>query len=137
MIGEGVTHVKPGDKCAVEPYLNCGECIACRRNKTNCCASLKVLGVQNGGRMREQIIVPAHKLHRSDKLLLEQLALVETLCIRAYTVCLAQPESGENVLVMRADPIGLTIVESARTTGTNIIVMDINEHRLQFAREAA
>ncbi|MGY8714622.1 MAG: alcohol dehydrogenase catalytic domain-containing protein, partial [Verrucomicrobiia bacterium] len=25
-IGEGVKNVKPGDRCSIEPYLNCGEC---------------------------------------------------------------------------------------------------------------
>src|ERR1051325_8870439 len=44
-IGEGVTGLSPGDRCSVEPYLNCGACIACRRGKTNCCDTLKVLGV--------------------------------------------------------------------------------------------
>src|SRR3981189_3709164 len=30
--------LKGGDRCSVEPYLNCGKCIACRRGKPNCCA---------------------------------------------------------------------------------------------------
>src|ERR1700710_2780973 len=68
-LGEGETHgLKPGDQCAVEPYLNCGVCIACRRGKTNCCASLKVLGVHTDGGMRDIISVPTQKLHRSDTL---------------------------------------------------------------------
>ena len=25
-VGEGVTNVKPGDKCSVEPYINCQKC---------------------------------------------------------------------------------------------------------------
>ena len=36
-VGAGVSNVQPGDRCAVEPYLNCGKCIACRAGKTNCC----------------------------------------------------------------------------------------------------
>src|SRR5213595_2548432 len=27
-IGAGVTNVKPGDRCAVEPYINCQQCYA-------------------------------------------------------------------------------------------------------------
>src|SRR5438552_16805787 len=41
--------LKPGDLCAVEPYLNCGSCIACRAGKTNCCVSLQCLGVHTDG----------------------------------------------------------------------------------------
>ena len=28
-LGEGVMNLKIGDRCSVEPYLNCGECYAC------------------------------------------------------------------------------------------------------------
>ena len=44
-VGEGVTHVKAGDRCAVEPYLNCGKCYSCRRGLTNCCEHNRTLGV--------------------------------------------------------------------------------------------
>ena len=44
-VGEGVKNVKPGDRCSVEPYLNCGQCHACRKGKGNCCENLKVFGV--------------------------------------------------------------------------------------------
>ncbi len=32
-VAPDVTGVAPGDRCAVEPYLNCGQCIACRRRQ--------------------------------------------------------------------------------------------------------
>ena len=43
-MGEGVTNVKPGDRCAVEPYMNCGICHACRNGASNCCANLRIIG---------------------------------------------------------------------------------------------
>ena len=43
-----------GDLCCVIPYLNCGDCIACRRGKSNCCTQMQVLGVHIDGGMREQ-----------------------------------------------------------------------------------
>src|SRR6187455_1216463 len=36
-VGEGVTNVRPGDPCSVEPYINCQHCYSCRRGLTNCC----------------------------------------------------------------------------------------------------
>ena len=33
-VGEGVTHVRPGQRCSVEPYMNCGQCYACRRARS-------------------------------------------------------------------------------------------------------
>src|SRR3954451_20958424 len=71
--GQGIA---VGDRCAVEPYLNCGRCVACRRGKTNCCTTLRTLGVHTDGGMREQIVLPLDKLHRSTTLSYDQLALV-------------------------------------------------------------
>ena len=135
-LGDGDTHgLKPGDHCAVEPYLNCGVCIACRRGKTNCCASLKVLGVHTDGGMREIIAVPISKLHKSEELSLEQLALVETLGIGAHAVDRASIEPGEWALVIGAGPIGLAVMQFAQAAGARIIALDINTERLAFCRE--
>src|SRR5690349_10341623 len=30
-VGERAGALRAGDRCAVEPYLSCGQCIACRR----------------------------------------------------------------------------------------------------------
>ena len=53
-VGAGVTNVRPGDRCAVEPYLNCQKCYSCRRGLTNCCEHHQTLGVMCDGGMREQ-----------------------------------------------------------------------------------
>lgn len=134
-IGKGVTNVKPGDRCAVEPYLNCGHCIACRAGKTNCCTSLQVLGVHTDGGMRDEIIVPADKLHPANDLSFEQLALVETLGIGCHAVDRGQLRLDEWVLVIGAGPIGLTVIQFAQLVTKNIIVMDVNPTRLNFASE--
>src|SRR3954463_13690334 len=47
--GDGAPHVKPGDRSSGEPYMNCGDCHACRKGASNCCANLKVLGVMTDG----------------------------------------------------------------------------------------
>jgi len=135
-VGGEVNGIAPGDRCAVEPYLNCGACIACRRNKPNCCASLRVLGVHIDGGMREQIAVPGHKLHPSRKLTLEQLALVETLGIGAHAVARSEVVSGEFALVIGAGPIGLSVVQFLQVAGGRVIVLDTNAQRLEFCRAA-
>src|SRR5437773_11070397 len=54
-VNSSETGLKPGDNCAVEPYLSCGVCVACRAGKTNCCVSLKCLGGHTDGGMREML----------------------------------------------------------------------------------
>ena len=133
-VGEGVANVRPGDRCAVEPYLNCGKCIACRRGKPNCCTDIRVLGVHADGGMRERFVLPARKLHPSAKLTLDQLALVETLGIGAHAVERAGVEAGEYALVIGAGPIGLAVTQFAIEAGARVIVLDVNDARLDFCR---
>src|SRR5215210_444212 len=135
-VGEGVTRVRPGDRCSVEPYMNCQQCLACRRGATNCCQNLKVLGVHTDGGMRPRFVVPARKLHKSDKLTLDQLALVETLAIGCHAVDRGGPQAGDNVLVVGAGPIGLSVIEFVKLTGATITVLDVNQKRLDFCKQA-
>jgi 2-desacetyl-2-hydroxyethyl bacteriochlorophyllide A dehydrogenase len=123
-----------GDYCSVNPYLNCGHCSACRRGRPNCCLNLKVLGVHTDGGMRELIAVPIDKLHKSSTLALDQLALVEMLCIGAHAVRRAQLMPGEQVLVIGAGPIGLSAIQFAQIAGANVIGMEVSEHRREFCR---
>ncbi len=134
-LGSASDTLRVGDRCAVEPYLNCGECIACRKGKTNCCAHLKVLGVHIDGGMRSFVQVPMTKLHKSEILSLEQLALVETLGIGAHAVDRAGIEPGEFALVIGTGPIGLSVIQFAQAAGAQVIALDTNAHRLTFARE--
>ena len=133
-IGEGVTNVAPGDRCSVEPYMNCQQCFACRRGNGNCCENLKVIGVMSDGGMRERMILPARKLHPANALTAEQCALVETLAIGCHAVNRGAPVPGENVLVIGAGPIGLSVIEFAKLSGARTIVADINAQRLEFVR---
>ncbi len=134
-VGAGVDHLRPGDRCAVEPYLNCGRCIACRRGKPNCCSAIRVMGVHVDGGMRERFLLPAAKLHRSTTLTYEQLALVETLGIGAHAVQRAGLEAGETVAVIGAGPIGLTVIQFALAAGARVLVLDVNPVRLAFCRD--
>ncbi|PQV63552.1 2-desacetyl-2-hydroxyethyl bacteriochlorophyllide A dehydrogenase [Abditibacterium utsteinense] len=134
-IGANVTHIRAGDKCAVEPYLNCQKCIACRRGKGNCCAQIQVLGVHIDGGARERFILPARKLHPGNQLDFEQLALVETLGIGAHAVSRAEVEPGEWVLVIGAGPIGLGVMQFARQAGAQVIALDQSRLRLDFCRQ--
>jgi 2-desacetyl-2-hydroxyethyl bacteriochlorophyllide A dehydrogenase len=126
--------LKTGDRCAVEPYINCGRCLACRGGRSNCCADLKVLGVHIDGGMRLQMAVPARKLHRSGALAYDQLALVETLAIGAHAVERASITRDDFVLVIGAGPIGLSVIQFAQLHDPTLAVMDVKASRLDFCR---
>jgi alcohol dehydrogenase len=134
-MGPGVTHVKAGDRCAVEPYMNCQKCFPCRHGHGNCCESLKVLGVMMDGGLTERLVLPARKLHPANALSAEQCALVETLAIGCHAVNRGAPQPGEHALVIGAGPIGLSVIEFVKLSGARTLVMDLNEQRLKFVRE--
>lgn len=126
--------IRVGDRCAVEAYLHCGVCGPCRRGRTNCCVSLRYLGVHVDGGLRPYLTVPTAKLHRSDKLSLDQLALVEMLTIGAHAVDRAQVTPGETVLVLGVGPIGLSVVQFAHAAGGCVLALDVDEARLAFSQ---
>jgi alcohol dehydrogenase len=134
-VGEGVTSVKVGEHCSVEPYLNCGKCYACRNGNNNCCADAKTIGVMVDGGLCDRLLVRADKLHVSGKLTFEQLALVETLGIGCHATDRGAPSEGDHVLIIGAGPIGLATLEFTRLTGAKITMMDMVESRLDFCKD--
>ena len=134
-IGTGVTNVRAGDRCSVEPYMNCGTCYACRRGNGNCCENLNVIGVMVDGGLCERFLTRADKLHPSEKLSFEQLALVETLAIGCHATDRGAPDQDDHVLIIGAGPIGLATLEFTRLTGARITVMDMAESRLEFCKK--
>lgn len=132
--GPGVTNVQPGDRCSVEPYMNCGSCFACRYANPNCCETLEVIGVMIDGGLCDRFLIRADKLHVSTELSFEQLALVETLGIGCHATDRGAPTQGSHVLIIGAGPIGLATLEFTRLTGAVITVMDRVASRLDFCR---
>jgi 2-desacetyl-2-hydroxyethyl bacteriochlorophyllide A dehydrogenase len=134
-VGAGVTNVRAGDRCSIEPYINCQECYACRRGHTNCCETNQTLGVHCDGGLRPRFLIPARKLHISRILGFEQLALVETLAIGCHATNRSALQPEETCLIIGAGPIGLATLEFVKLTGAKVIVLDVNEQRLGFCRK--
>jgi 2-desacetyl-2-hydroxyethyl bacteriochlorophyllide A dehydrogenase len=134
-VGEGVANVQPGDRCSVEPYINDPNSYASRRGYSNCCEKLQVLGVHCDGGLRPEFILPARKLHASQKLNYELLALVETLAIGCHAVARSNLHAEETCLIIGAGPIGLSVLEFVKLRGAKIIVLDLQQSRLDFCRK--
>ncbi len=134
-LGAGVESLSVGQKCCVEPYLNCQKCDSCLRGNSNCCEHNQTFGVMCDGGLTDQVILPARKLHPVGDLSYEQAALVETLAIGCHAVNRGNPQKEENILIIGAGPIGLSAVEFAKLSGARTIVADVSEQRLEFVRQ--
>lgn len=124
-----------GDICAINPYLECGTCGACRRGSPNACVRLQVMGVHRDGGMSEFLTIPARKLRRAAGLPLEAVALVEMFSVGAHAVRRAGIDANSTVLVIGAGPIGLGTMQFAWLRGAQVIALDINPARLAFCRD--
>jgi 2-desacetyl-2-hydroxyethyl bacteriochlorophyllide A dehydrogenase len=127
--------VKPGDRCAIEPYLTCGSCRACLRGRNNCCERIRILGIHVDGGMQEFLSVPLNLLHKSGKLSLDQLALIETLGIGLHAVRRSQLKTGEEALIIGAGPIGIAVAQFAAELGASVHIVEKSEWRRAFVEK--
>ena len=135
-VPENARGLRPGDRCAIEPYISCGQCRTCKMGRTNCCEQLRLIGVHVDGGMQGFLSVPIDLLHKSERLSLDQLALVETLGIGAHAVKRSQLSAGEEALVIGAGPIGLAVSQFAAAMGAKVVVIETNDWRREFAERS-
>ncbi|TIP03772.1 MAG: zinc-binding alcohol dehydrogenase family protein [Mesorhizobium sp.] len=132
--GEGVD-LAVGQPVIINPYLSCGQCIACRHGKPNCCVRIEVLGVHRDGAMCDEILVPAQNLYPTNGLSLGDAAAVEFLAIGAHAVRRSVGTPGQRTLVIGAGPIGLGTAIFARIAGLDVSLLDMSSERLGFAEK--
>ena len=135
-IGEGVTNVSLGQKVVVRPLDHCGDCPACEAGHQHICHKLKFLGLDTDGAMQEFWTIPSHTLHiLPDDLRLDHAALIEPVAVACHDVRMSGLQSGENVVVIGGGPIGVLVAMVARDAGGNVLISEVNPHRLAIAKK--
>jgi 2-desacetyl-2-hydroxyethyl bacteriochlorophyllide A dehydrogenase len=132
-VGDGVEGLRPGDRCAVNPYVTCGQCVACLAGRTNCCAKMSVIGVHVDGGMREALVIAVKQLYKAAKLPTVQIPLVETLGVGIHAVGRSSAQEGDRAIVVGAGPIGLSVIEFLRVARADVGVVERMPERLDFA----
>ncbi|KAJ5275745.1 hypothetical protein N7524_001898 [Penicillium chrysogenum] len=136
--GEGVNHLKPGDRVAVEPGVPCEHCFLCDEGRYNLCDDVQFAGVYPyEGTMQRYKNHPAKWLHKlPDNVTFAEGALLEPLSVVMHGVKSAGLSLGRGVVVCGAGPIGLIALAAARASGAHpIVVTDLEPARLAFAKE--
>ncbi|KAJ5235806.1 hypothetical protein N7489_005897 [Penicillium chrysogenum] len=136
--GEGVNHLKPGDRVAVEPGVPCEHCFLCDEGRYNLCDNVQFAGVYPyEGTMQRYKNHPAKWLHKlPDNVTFAEGALLEPLSVVMHGVKSAGLSLGRGVVVCGAGPIGLIALAAARASGAHpIVVTDLEPARLAFAKE--
>ncbi|RME63475.1 MAG: alcohol dehydrogenase, partial [Caldilineae bacterium] len=137
-VGDQVkTGVKVGDRVAVDPNLYCGYCEFCRREQSNHCLNLGVVGVNRAGAFAEYVAAPARACYRvPDSLDDGQMAFIEPLACVVYGMKRLQVPPAEAVLLFGVGPIGLLLLQSLRHRGAGpLVVVDKQPDRLALAAQ--
>ncbi len=135
-VGEAVSELSPGDHVVLEPLIWCGECYPCRIGRTNCCSRMQTVGVTVPGAMADFYIVPAHCLHEVRADLAPQVAaLCEPYSIGFQANARGQIDQHDQVMIIGAGPIGLTILAAAKQRGARVAISDLIDRRLALARQ--
>ena len=127
--------IRVGDRVVVDPYIYCGHCYPCRIKRTNCCTSLKVLGVHIDGGMAEYFTHPADMLVKiPEGMTWEEAAMAEPLTISLHGIHRGGLKAGDYCAVIGAGPIGLVAGMIAQAYGAHAILLDLVQERLDFAK---
>ncbi len=135
-LGPGVDAPAPGTRVVVDPFIGCGHCYACRIGKRNCCASLRIVGVHRDGGFADCLTAPAANLVPVPDTLDDfHAAFAEPVAIGVQGCRRGEVGPEDTVLVLGAGPIGLAIVEVARSRGAKVLATDLSDARLAIAAD--
>lgn len=135
-LGSGVSGLAVGDHVVVEPIAYGGKSYACRRGMPNVSEDMRVSGVHVDGGMQEYILVKAAHAYKIDAALPWTTAvLLEPYTIAGNSTTRGDVQAGDTVLVQGAGPIGITVLRVAKAKGARVMVSDVVDDRLAYARE--
>src|SRR5437588_1406318 len=160
-VGPGVTNLKPGDHVVVSWVPQCGKCFFCVRGQGELCKAadpaLATGGLLDGtprftwkdgqplmqmaasGTFSELSIIPATGAVKiPDDLDMKVAALIGCGVLTGVGAALntANIAQGDTVAVIGCGGVGLNVIQGARIAGAeNIIAIDMNETKLQMAKE--
>ena len=123
-VGEGVKHLKVGDRVVTESTVACLECPACRAGHYNLCEKLGIHGICcSGGGFAEYTVFPELFTHKVPDILDdEKAALVEPIAVGFHSLLVGGFQAGMTAVVLGAGPIGLGVIESLKAAGARLII---------------
>ncbi|MDR2974445.1 MAG: alcohol dehydrogenase catalytic domain-containing protein [Propionibacteriaceae bacterium] len=134
-VGPEVEGVEVGDHVVVDPIMACGHCRACLAGRYNLCEPPMVAGFRAPGFGRTSQVVPARNLHIAPRDLPWQvLAFAEPATCARHCVGRLPESARENVLVIGAGTIGLSVIQALRIMGAGQITsVDLDPTKRQLA----
>ncbi|MFF3513643.1 Zn-dependent alcohol dehydrogenase [Streptomyces sp. NPDC002573] len=155
-VGEGVTHVAPGDSVVLNWAPSCGGCHACARGEVWLCANALngsgdvharraddgsdlYPGLNVAAFAEETVVAASCVLPAPDGVPLADAALLGCAVLTGYGAVhhAARVRPGETVAVFGVGGVGLAAVQAARIAGAErIVAVDVSPAKEELARRA-
>ena len=136
--GPDAKGVEIGDRRVVYPWIGCGECASCKRGDEHLCTPGQALGIVKNGGFAEYVLVP-HSRYLFDKGDVSDSLAATYACsgLTAYGALkkVGALETGDEVVIIGAGGVGSMAIQVAKASGIDPIVVDIDEAKLQAARD--
>ncbi len=137
-VGSHVTHVKPGDRVAIDPNIRCGFCDFCRMGLTSQCVEIKnsSIGVMQNGGYAEYCLVPERQCFvlpdDIDDILGTQVETLATV-VNGMNTLLMLPY--DYVMILGFGPIGYLFAQFAKNIAAKVAVTEIDPYRISIAKK--
>ncbi len=135
-VGEGVTHLKLGQRVLIAGVFSCGDCHFCRQGYNTCCEVSRCgLHWDHHGCNSDYTLIPAQNaIALPDDLSFDVAALLTCAGGTAITINQECAVTADDVVgIIGLGPVGLSTLLLAKAYGAKVIGIDLNEERLALA----
>lgn len=137
-VGKNVTHLKVGDRVALEPGKTCGHCEFCRTGKYNLCPDVVFFATPPvDGVFQEYVAHEAGLCFKlPDNVSTLEGALIEPLAVGFHAAIQGDAHLGQKAVVFGSGCIGLVSMMALKARGVSeVYVVDVMRKRLEKALE--
>lgn len=139
-VGSEVRRLKPGDRVTVPFHEGCGVCAYCLSGRPNLCDNVQVPGFSHDGGYAQFARIPNADFNcitlpeGVDALTAAAMGCRYMTAYHAVTMQ-GRVQPGQWVAVHGAGGVGLSAVQIAAAAGANVIAVDIDDAKLEKARQ--
>lgn len=137
-VGDAVTHVRPGDRVAINPGTSCGACEYCLQGEQPLCPRYQIFGEHRPGFMAEYVVLPGRNVYAvPGDVTAEQAAAFSLATLTAWrmVVTRAQVRPGDQLLIWGiGGGVAQAALQIAKRIGATVWVTSGSDEKLARAR---
>ncbi len=136
-VGEGVEHLRVGDRVMAYQAWGCGYCSRCATGRSNLCANRKIVGKADRYQKEYSVMPEAVALPLPDELTFDDGVMLSCAGGTAWAgLRKVQPSCDDAVVVFGLGPVGLMAVFWAKAMGAYVIGVEVVPRRLDLGQKA-